>query len=85
MRIGGWKNAKAGTHKLVRYVTHNGTKTAVANYKLTIVDKKIQLFSEKDEDMSEQVRSIEFKKGNVLLMWIKPSRLGLLYSIESFD
>ena len=84
MRIGGWKNAKAGTHKLVRYVTHNGTKTAVANYKLTIVDKKIQLFSEKDEDMSEQVRSIEFKKGDVLLMWIKPSRLGLLYSIESF-
>ena len=65
MRIGGWKNVKAGTPKLVRYVTHNGTKTAVANYKLTIVDKKIQLFSEKDEDMSEQVRSIEFKKGDV--------------------
>ena len=85
MRIGGWKNAKGGTHKLVRYVTRNGIKTAVANYKLTIIDKKIQLFSEKDEDMTDQVRSIEFKKDNVLLMWIKPSRLGLLYSIESFD
>ena len=45
MRIGGWKNAKGGTHKLVRYVTRTGIKTAVANYKLTIVDKKIQLFS----------------------------------------
>ena len=66
MRIGGWKNAKGGTHKLVRYVTRNGIKTAVVNYKLTIVDKKIQLFSEKDEDITEQVRSIEFKKGNVL-------------------
>ena len=85
MRIGGWKNVKGGTHKLVRYVTRNGIKTAVVNYKLTIVDKKIQLFSEKDEDITEQVRSIEFKKGNGLLMWIKPSRLGLLYSIESFD
>ena len=85
MRIGGWKHSKGGTHKLVRYMIRNGIKTSVANYKLTIVDKKIQLFSEKNEDMTEQIRSIEFKKGDVLLMWIKPLRLGLLYCIESFD
>ncbi len=84
MRIQGLKNAPMGTHNVVRYVTYNGEKTIVSTYKMERSGNEIKLFHE-ENDITETVRSIEFKKSGVLLMWIKPSRLGLLYSIEPLD
>ena len=84
MRIQGLKNAPMGTHNIVRYVTYNGEKKIVSTYKMERSGNKIKLFHE-EVDITETVRSIEFKKSGVLLMWIKPSRLGLLYSIEPLD
>jgi len=84
MRIQGLKNAPMGTHNIVRYVTYNGEKKIVSTYKMERYGNEIKLFHE-EVDITETVRSIEFKKSGVLLMWIKPSRLGLLYSIEPLD
>ena len=84
MRIQGLKNAPMGTHNIVRYVTYNGEKKIVSTYKMERSGNEIKLFHE-ENDITETVRSIEFKKSGVLLMWIKPSRLGLLYSIEPLD
>lgn len=84
MRIQGLKNAPMGTHNIVRYVTYNGEKKIVSTYKMERSGNEIKLFHE-EVDITETVRSIEFKKIGVLLMWIKPSRLGLLYSIEPLD
>ena len=84
MRIQGLKNAPMGTHNIVRYVTYNGVKKIVSTYKMERSGNEIKLFHE-EVDITETVRSIEFKKSGVLLMWIKPSRLGLLYSIEPLD
>jgi len=84
MRIQGLKNATMGTHNIVRYVTYNGEKKIVSTYKMERSGNEIKLFHE-EVDITETVRSIEFKKSGVLLMWIKPSRLGLLYSIEPLD
>tara|TARA_B100000902_G_scaffold328919_1_gene325208 strand:- start:180 stop:434 length:255 start_codon:yes stop_codon:yes gene_type:complete len=84
MRIQGLKNAPMGTHNIVRYVTYNGEKKIVSTYKMERSGNEIKLFHE-EVDITETVRSIEFKKSGVLLMWIKPSRLGLLYSVEPLD
>ena len=84
MRIQGLKNAPMGTHNIVRYVTYNGEKKIVSTYKMERSGNEIKLLDE-EVDITETGRSIEFKKSGVLLMWIKPSRLGLLYSIEPLD
>ncbi len=84
MRIQGLKNAPMGTNNIVRYVTYNGEKKIVSTYKMERSGNEIKLFHE-EVDITETVRSIEFKKSGVLLMWIKPSRLGLLYSVEPLD
>jgi hypothetical protein len=84
MRIQGLKNAPSGSFKVVRYVTYNGEKQIVSTYKMERSGNDIKLFHE-ENDITETVRSIEFKKGGVLLMWVKPSRLGLLYKVEPLD
>ena len=67
MRIQGLKNAPMGTHNIVRYVTYNGEKKIVSTYKMERSGNEIKLFHE-EVDITETVRSIEFKKSGVLLM-----------------
>jgi len=67
-----------------RYLTKDGEKTAVSTYQINISNKKIILLDNGD-DISSEVRHIVFKNKTTFLMWIRPCKLGMLYTLENFQ
>ena len=82
MQIQGLKYAPSGTFKVIRYVTYDDERLTISTYTMKRCGNTFKLFSSENKDISETVDHIEFKNDNQLLLWIKPSRLGLLHNIE---
>ena len=82
MQIRGLKYAPSGVFKVIRYVTYDDERMTIATYKMKRCGNTVKLFSNEDNDISETVELIEFQNDKQLLLWIKPSRLGLLHTIE---
>tara|TARA_Y100000816_G_C25662235_1_gene351483 strand:+ start:212 stop:478 length:267 start_codon:yes stop_codon:yes gene_type:complete len=81
--IEGLKYLSDGSFYLVRYSFVGGEKQATSTYKLIKKNKELTIYSENDENITENLRRIEIKKKGEVLMWINPSRLGLLYKIQT--
>ena len=81
--IEGLKYLSNGSFYLVRYTFVSGKKQATATYKITKNNKELIISTENDENVTENVRRIEIKKNGEVLMWINPSRLGLMYKIQN--
>ena len=81
--IEGLKNLHDGQFFLVRMSYVKGKKKETNRYKIIKKDKVITLKTMEDEDISEKIRRIEISKKGEVLMWINPSRLGLMYNIEN--
>jgi hypothetical protein len=79
--IEGLKNLQNGEFFLIRISYVNGKKKETNRYKIIKTDKVIIVKTMEDEDISEKIRRIEISKKGEVLMWINPSRLGLMYNI----
>ena len=79
--IEGLKNLQNGEFFLIRISYVNGQKKETNRYKIIKNDKVITLKTMEDEDISDKIRRIEINKKGEVLMWINPSRLGLMYNI----
>ena len=79
--IEGLKNLQDGQFFLVRFSYVKGEKKETSRYKIIKKDKIITLKTMEDEDITEKIRRFEINKKGEVLMWINPSRLGLMYNI----
>lgn len=79
--IEGLKNLQDGQFFLVRLSYVKGEKKETSRYKIIKKDKIITLKTMEDEDITEKIRRFEINKKGEVLMWINPSRLGLMYNI----
>ena len=79
--IEGLKNLQDGQFFLVRLSYVKGEKKETSRYKIFKKDKIITLKTMEDEDITEKIRRFEINKKGEVLMWINPSRLGLMYNI----
>ncbi len=79
--IEGLKNLQNGEYFLVRYSFVKGEKKETMRYKIIKNEKQITLKTNDNEDISDRLRRLEIKKNKEVLMWINPSRLGLMYNI----
>mgnify|MGYP003334640328 CR=1 FL=1 len=79
--IEGEKNLQDGQFFLIRTSYVKGEKKETHRYKFIKKDKIITLKTLDDKDISDKIRRMEIKKNGEVLMWINPSRLGLMYNI----
>lgn len=79
--IEGLKNLQDGQFFLVRLSYVKGEKKETSRYKIIKKDNIITLKTMEDEDITEKIRRFEINKKGEVLMWINPSRLGLMYNI----
>lgn len=79
--IEGLKNLQDGQFFLIRISYVKGEKKETNRYKIIKKDKVITLKTMEDEDISDKIRRLEINKKSEVLMWINPSRLGLMYNI----
>lgn len=79
--IEGLKNLQDGQFFLIRLSYVKGEKKETSRYKIIKKDKIITLKTMEDEDITEKIRRFEINKKGEVLMWINPSRLGLMYNI----
>lgn len=79
--IEGLKHIQDGEFYLIRYSFVNGKKEEIARYKMFKYNKEITIKTLEKENISHKIRYIEIKKNDEVIMWINPSRFGLLYSI----
>jgi hypothetical protein len=80
--IEGIENIENGNYFLKRYSFIKGIKTETVRYKIIKNNKNIIIKDVDNNDISDKLRRIEIKKNNEVLMWINPSRLGLMFNIE---
>lgn len=74
------KDLAQGKYLFHRYLTKNGEKVKVNTYKIEKTDS--YKFYDSETKIEDEIRRIEFKKKKQALIWVKGSRLGLLYLIE---
>ena len=75
------KDLPQGKYLFQRYVMDNGSKVKVNTYKIESTIDGYE-FYDSETKIEDELRTIEFKNNKIALIWIKGSRLGLLYSIE---
>jgi hypothetical protein len=73
------KDLAQGKYLFHRYLTKNGEKVKVNTYKIERADS--YKFYDSETKIEDEIRRIEFKKKERALIWVKGSRLGLLYII----
>jgi hypothetical protein len=83
MKVTCIKKMPQGDFLAKRYLTKNGEKTAVSTYQININNKKI-ILTENGVDISSDVKHVIFKSKTTFLMWIRPCKLGMLYTLENF-
>ena len=84
MKVTSIKEMPQGDFLANRYLTKKGEKTVVSTYQININNKKIILL-DKGVDISSAVKHIVFKSKTTFLMWIRPCKLGMLYTLENFQ
>ena len=82
MIVEGKKKNLIGDFYLRRYVNLGGESRVTATYKIGITAQTISVFLG-EKEITDLIQHIQFLPKNEVLMWIKPSRLGLLYKLES--
>jgi len=75
------KDLSQGRYLFHRYLTRNGEKVIVNTYKIERTTDGYE-FYDSEIKMEDDIRRMEFKKNKRAFIWIKGSRIGLLYSIE---
>jgi hypothetical protein len=74
------KKISDGKYKLARIIGIQLSQISYQVYFLSIKNGEITIFKE-EEDVTEEVRRLEFKKNYTIFLWINPSRVGIPFSI----